>query len=291
MVWLRCAPPVIPAPMRTPGSKPWRCVSSSPASWSRCRWRWWRGWIGMGCSPTAATTAPRHAVADLLGWDVGVANRRVRVAEQVCERVSLDGQVLPALLTDTAAVFAAGEVSLRHVEVIADALGSSAAGRLSSGGVGGCGAAVGRPGPGVPAPRARRLRPGPDHHAGPGRPGTRPRRRAAGQRAVPGHPAGRGRWAHHRCVRRAELRRATHRARRAVQADRRRPAIAGRTPRRRAGRTVPPTPGRRRPADGRRAAPTPDGDRAAGRAGNPGPHRDARPRRPADHRAAADAGL
>ncbi len=72
-----------------------------------------------------------HAVADLLGWDLGAANRRVRVAEQVCERVSLDGQVLPARLTDTAAVFAAGEVSLRHVEVIADALGSSAAGRLS----------------------------------------------------------------------------------------------------------------------------------------------------------------
>ena len=72
-----------------------------------------------------------HAVADLLGWDLGAANRRVRVAEQVCERVSLDGQVLPARLTDTAAVFAAGEVSLRHVEVIADALGSSAAGRLA----------------------------------------------------------------------------------------------------------------------------------------------------------------
>ena len=72
-----------------------------------------------------------HAVADLLGWDLGVANRRVRVAEQVCERVSLDGQVLPALLPDTAVVFAAGEVSLRHVEVIADALGSSAAGRLA----------------------------------------------------------------------------------------------------------------------------------------------------------------
>ncbi len=78
----------------------------------------------MGCSPTAATPAPAHAVADLLGWDLGAANRRVRVAEQVCERVSLDGQVLPARLTDTAAVFAAGEVSLRHVEVIADALGS-----------------------------------------------------------------------------------------------------------------------------------------------------------------------
>ncbi len=72
-----------------------------------------------------------QAVSDLLGWDLGAAARRVRVAEQVCERVSLDGQALPARLTDTAAVFAAGEVSLRHVEVIADALGGSAAGRLS----------------------------------------------------------------------------------------------------------------------------------------------------------------
>ena len=35
-----------------------------------------------------------QAVADLLGWDLGPASRRVRVAEQVCARVSLDGQVL-----------------------------------------------------------------------------------------------------------------------------------------------------------------------------------------------------
>ena len=111
-----------------------------------------------------------QAVADLLGWDLGPASRRVRVAEQVCERVSLDGQVLRARLPDTAKVFAAGEVSLRHVEVIADALSGSAAGRLSPAGVGGSGAAVGRAGARVPATRARRVRPRPDQHPGSGRP-------------------------------------------------------------------------------------------------------------------------
>jgi 5-methylcytosine-specific restriction protein A len=72
-----------------------------------------------------------RAVADLLGWDVGPAARRVRVAEHVCGRVALDGQVLPARLPDTAKVFTTGAVSVRHVEVIADALTSAAAGRLA----------------------------------------------------------------------------------------------------------------------------------------------------------------
>ena len=232
-----------------------------------------------------------HAVADLLGWDLGVANRRVRVAEQVCERVSLDGQVLPARLTDTAVVFAAGEVSLRHVEVIADALACSAAGRLAPQVWAGAEQQL--------AARAREYRPRelagfardlittldqdgpePDH-------GDEAQVNELYLATRPGGAGGRD----HRSVRRTQLRRATHRPRRTVHTDRGGPAIAGRTPRRRPGRTVPPTPGRRRPADGRRAAPTPDGDRAAGRAGNPGPHRDARPRRPAHHRAAADAGL
>jgi Domain of unknown function (DUF222) len=74
---------------------------------------------------------PAHAIADLLGWDLGPASRRVRVAEQVCQRVGLDGRVLEARLPDTARLFAAGEIGLRHVEVIADALGSPAAGRLA----------------------------------------------------------------------------------------------------------------------------------------------------------------
>lgn len=72
-----------------------------------------------------------HAVADLLGCDTGQAMRRVRVAEQVTERLAVDGQVLPARLPATAAAFAAGEISLRHLEVIADALAGQAAGRLA----------------------------------------------------------------------------------------------------------------------------------------------------------------
>ena len=76
-------------------------------------------------------TRPGFAVADLLGCDTALAVRRVRVAEQVVERRTLDGQVCPPRLPATAKVFAAGEVSLRHVEVITDALASPAAGRLT----------------------------------------------------------------------------------------------------------------------------------------------------------------
>jgi 5-methylcytosine-specific restriction protein A len=72
-----------------------------------------------------------QAVADLLGCDTAVARRRVRVAEDICARRSLDGQVLAARLPATGAVFAAGRVGLRHVEVIAEALRSPAARRLS----------------------------------------------------------------------------------------------------------------------------------------------------------------
>ncbi|MCW2631854.1 MAG: endonuclease [Pseudonocardia sp.] len=76
-------------------------------------------------------TRPGFAVADLLGCDTAVAVRRVKVAEQVVGRRALDGQLCPPRLAATAAVFAAGEVGLRHVEVIADALGSRAAERLA----------------------------------------------------------------------------------------------------------------------------------------------------------------
>jgi 5-methylcytosine-specific restriction protein A len=71
------------------------------------------------------------AVADLLGWDRAMAARRVRVADQVCPRTGLDGQVLPARLPASAMAFAGGQVSLRHVEVISDALGRPEAARLS----------------------------------------------------------------------------------------------------------------------------------------------------------------
>jgi hypothetical protein len=71
------------------------------------------------------------ALADLLGWDRGEARRCVVAAEQVCSRVGLDGEVLPARLPATAEVFAAGGIGLRHVEVVARVLGSEAAGRLA----------------------------------------------------------------------------------------------------------------------------------------------------------------
>ena len=72
-----------------------------------------------------------RALSDLLGWEHFEAHRRVSAAEQVAPRIGLDGSVLPARLPATAAVFAAGRTSLRHVEVIARLLGSQPAGRLS----------------------------------------------------------------------------------------------------------------------------------------------------------------
>jgi len=72
------------------------------------------------------------ALADLLGWDRGDARRHLSVAEHVEPRVGLDGAGLPPRLPVTAAVFAAGAASLRHVEVVARVLGSDAAGRLDS---------------------------------------------------------------------------------------------------------------------------------------------------------------
>lgn len=74
---------------------------------------------------------PATALGDLLGWERFEARRRVTAAEQVCPRVGLDGTPLPARLPATAQVFAAGQCSLRHVETIAKALASSAAGRLT----------------------------------------------------------------------------------------------------------------------------------------------------------------
>lgn len=71
------------------------------------------------------------ALCDLLGLERFEARRRVTAAEAVCARVGLDGQVLPAKLPATAAVFAAGRAGLRHVEVIADALDSPEAQRLT----------------------------------------------------------------------------------------------------------------------------------------------------------------
>jgi hypothetical protein len=73
---------------------------------------------------------PSDAVADVLGWDRAVAQRRVKAAEAVIERTSTDGQVLPARLPATAAAFHTGKLDLAHVEVITTALGSGPARRL-----------------------------------------------------------------------------------------------------------------------------------------------------------------
>jgi 5-methylcytosine-specific restriction protein A len=75
--------------------------------------------------------SPVQALSDLLGWERFEARRRTVAAEQVTPRAGLDGAVLPARLPATAEVFGAGRAGLRHVEVIARVLGSTAAGRLS----------------------------------------------------------------------------------------------------------------------------------------------------------------
>lgn len=75
--------------------------------------------------------APAAALSDLLGWERFEAHRRVIAAEQVTERTTLDGAPLPARLPATAAVFAIGDCSLRHVEVVAKVLGTDAAARLA----------------------------------------------------------------------------------------------------------------------------------------------------------------
>jgi hypothetical protein len=74
---------------------------------------------------------PAAALTDLLGWEWFEARRRVTAAEQVCERIGLDGTVLAARLPATAKAFAAGQAGLRHVEVIATLLAGPAAGRLT----------------------------------------------------------------------------------------------------------------------------------------------------------------
>ncbi|GJF03914.1 HNH endonuclease [Pseudonocardia sp. D17] len=70
------------------------------------------------------------ALADLLGWERSEARRRLAVAEQAVERTGLDGARLPARLSATAAVFAAGMCSARHVEIVARVLDGPAARRL-----------------------------------------------------------------------------------------------------------------------------------------------------------------
>ena len=70
------------------------------------------------------------ALADLWGVERVEARRVVVAADLATPRVDLQGQVLPAQLPGTAAVFAAGDASLRHVDTIARLMASPAARRL-----------------------------------------------------------------------------------------------------------------------------------------------------------------
>jgi Domain of unknown function (DUF222) len=76
---------------------------------------------------------PAAALSDLLGREWVDTRRYVIAAEHACERIGLDGTVLPARLPATGTAFTAGHASLRHVEVIACLLATAAAGRLSEG--------------------------------------------------------------------------------------------------------------------------------------------------------------
>ena len=76
-------------------------------------------------------STPAVALRDVLGWERFEARRRVVAAEQVTPRIGLDGTALPAHLPATAAVFESGGAALRHVDVIARVLASSAAERLA----------------------------------------------------------------------------------------------------------------------------------------------------------------
>jgi hypothetical protein len=73
---------------------------------------------------------PDSAVANVLTVERGQASRIVRAAGRVTGRVDLQGQVLPAVLPATAAVFAAGKASLAHVVVIDQLMAGAPAGRL-----------------------------------------------------------------------------------------------------------------------------------------------------------------
>jgi Domain of unknown function (DUF222) len=150
------------------------------------------------------------ALGDLLGWERFEARRRVVAAEQVTSQVSLDGTPLPPRLPATAAVFTAGQASLRHVEAVARVLATPAARRLDPDRWAAAeGQMAARTGEYTPL-RAARL----GHRAGRGaRPGRRRTRRPPtrlGQRAPPEPDGLRWRQAQGPLRRRGDVRRRRH---------------------------------------------------------------------------------
>jgi hypothetical protein len=74
---------------------------------------------------------PKSALADLLDIDSGEAAQLVTAAETVHPRTALQGETLEPKLPATAAAFAAGEITVRHVSVVASVMESRAAERLA----------------------------------------------------------------------------------------------------------------------------------------------------------------
>ena len=69
-------------------------------------------------------------MAETLRWEPRRSRRFVSAAERVAPQFALDGTELPPTLETTSAVFAAGEISMRHVEVISTLLATKAAERI-----------------------------------------------------------------------------------------------------------------------------------------------------------------
>ncbi|MBW0120378.1 HNH endonuclease signature motif containing protein [Pseudonocardia oceani] len=84
-----------------------------------------------GAFLTRGYRSAARALSDLLSWDYVEARRRAAVASDVHARTTLDGTPLPARLPSAAAAFGAGDIALRHVEVIGRVLATDAAERLS----------------------------------------------------------------------------------------------------------------------------------------------------------------
>src|SRR4051794_7719273 len=78
-----------------------------------------------GCKSTTV------GLEDLLSWEHDVARQHVKVAQHIGPRFALDGAPLEPVLPVTAAAFAAGATTMRHVGVIATLMNSSPASRIS----------------------------------------------------------------------------------------------------------------------------------------------------------------
>ncbi len=180
---------------------------------------------------------PEYAIAELLGWDRRPARRRVRLAERVCERVGLDGQVMPAYLRATASAFTEGRIGVAQAEVIAAVLDGPAARRLHPNGRRRRRDRRLRRLDRLHPERDRRMGEAADRSPRPGRTRTR-RRTRAGQRTPVDPRTLRHRRLGQGRARRAHVRSSVHRDRGTVQAATGHRPDLGTTPSRRPGRDL-----------------------------------------------------